>query len=530
LAKILVIEDEENLRFTIKRALAKASYSVIDVANLADARVALAQHDFDLILTDVFLGQHDNGLEFVRELRSDKHSHRGTIVVMTAFSSVENAVAAMRDGADDYIQKPISLEELGLQVARWIQHRKLAQRVELYERLEKSREQDQEVLGSSQAWRNCLAMADRLAAIPLPASSEPARPGLAQPMHRPTDQHTGALPCILLSGETGAGKGVLARYIHGRAIAIGRAAGAKDDPPLVHVNCSALPATLVESELFGHEKGAFTDARESRTGLFEMADGGTIFLDEVSETPLEFQAKLLTVLEHGTFRRVGGSREKRVRVRVVAASNQNLEQRVQAGTFRRDLLYRLNAFQIRIPALRERNDDSVVIAEALVSRISRRFGKEPKPLSHSARAAILTHSWPGNVRELANAVQRAVMLSDGMLIEAEDLGLTDALSPVVTIAGVNGIRPLGEPSANEQRLDSRNDRRTEGSTAIPCFDFVNGIHTAVDVEKELIKQALKFTRGNVSKAAKLINMQRSSIRYRIERYGLDRYVLEVANL
>jgi DNA-binding NtrC family response regulator len=503
-AKILVIEDEDNLRFTIKRALTKAEYAVTDVASLRDARAALAQSDFDLILTDVFLGHHDNGLDFVKELRAEAIGFDGTIVVMTAFSSVENAVAAMRLGADDYIQKPLSLEELGLQVAKWLHHRKTAQRLRLYERLERTRAQDEEPLGASPAWKQCLSLGERLAGIPLPPALDTGK-AVAQ-----AASASRSLPCILITGETGAGKGVLARHIHARALAQARASGCKEDAPFVHVNCSSLPAASVESELFGVEKSPLpaTETREARPGLFEMADGGTIFLDEVAETPLELQAKLLSVLEHGTFRRVGGTRERRVRVRVIAASNQNLEHRAASGAFRRDLLYRLNAFTIRIPALRERADDVLLLADDLLGKTARRFNKPRRPLSDAARSALSAHDWPGNVRELVNAVQRAVMLSDGPLIEPADLGLSES------------------PADDGAPIDP--DAPAPGAGSL-TFDFKRGVHTASGVEKELIMQALRHTRGNVSRAAKLINMQRSSLRYRIDRYKLDQYVLEVAS-
>jgi two-component system response regulator AtoC len=526
-ARILVIEDEENLRFTIRRALTKAGYFVTDVADLGAARKATHDSDFDVVLTDIALGAHDNGLDFVRELRSDAVGFDGTIVVMTAFSSVENAISALRLGADDYLQKPLSLEELGLQVAKWIEHRRLARKVKLYERLEKSREQEWEVIGNSPAWRSTLAMADKLAAIPLP-SGEGERDG------RMGD---GALPCILITGETGVGKGVLARQIHTRAYEHAKRQGQKDagECPFVHVNCSALPASLVEGELFGHEKGAFTDAREARAGLFEMADGGTIFLDEVSETPLEFQAKLLTVVEHGVFRRVGGTKERRVRVRVIAASNQNLEERVKAGQFRRDLLYRLNAFTVRISPLRERAHDAVLIAEVMLDRLGRRYGRPGRLLSPAARAAIQAHDWPGNVRELVNAVQRAVMLSDDGDIEPEDLGLTDMNTDILSPTTSHASTTLPDVSADRNGFitDPRAANGSHHSVGTPhsglSFDFERGIHKATDVEKELIMQALRFTKGNVSRAAKLIGMQRSSMRYRIDRYGLERYVVEVAN-
>jgi DNA-binding NtrC family response regulator len=525
-ARILVIEDEENLRFTIRRALSKAGYFVTDVADLGSARKAIHDADFDVVLTDIALGAHDNGLDFVRELRSEANGFDGTVVVMTAFSSVENAIAALRLGADDYLQKPLSLEELGLQVAKWIEHRRLARKVKLYERLEKSREQEFEVIGESPAWRSTLAMAEKLAAIPLPASESDK------------DVRSGAcaLPCILITGETGVGKGVLARYIHTRACEQAKRAGAREaaDAPFVHVNCSALPATLVEGELFGHEKGAFTDAREARPGLFEMADGGTIFLDEVSETPLEFQAKLLTVVEHGVYRRVGGSKERRVRVRVIAASNQNLEDRVKSGQFRRDLLYRLNAFTLRIAPLRERARDAILIAEVMLDRLGRSYGRPGRLLSESARAAILAHDWPGNVRELVNAVQRAVMLSDDGDIEPHDLGLAD-MNPDVLASPITSSSHLPSVSADRNGFvaEARSANGSHHAVGTPAsglnFDFERGIHKATDVEKELIMQALRFTKGNVSRAAKLIGMQRSSMRYRIDRYGLERYVVEVAN-
>ena len=510
MAKILVIEDEDNLRFTIRKTLTKAGYDVTESSNLKDARAALAQTDFDLVLTDIMLGSGQTGLDLVRELRSTNAAFEGVVVVMTAFTSIENAVAAMRDGADDYIQKPLSLEELGLQVGKWLEHRRLKQRVSLYERLERSREQETEVIGESPAWKQTIALAQRLAQIPLPeAVTGSASAG-----------GSGGLPCMLLTGETGVGKGVLARHIHAQACAgVKRPAGATE-PAFVHVNCSALPATLVEGELFGHEKGAFTDARDARPGLFEMADGGTIFLDEVSETPLEFQAKLLTVLEHGVFRRVGGSKERRVRVRVVAASNQNLEERVKGGLFRRDLLYRLNAFTIRIPALRERSGDALRIAEVMLERMGRRYARTDRRFSEAAREAISDHPWPGNVRELVNSVRRGVMLSDGSAIEPEDLGLEPAAPPV------EHLTPSIMPHAH---VPTQSHAPITPSESGIRFDFEHGIHTAADVEKELIMQALRFTRGNVSRAAKLIGMQRSSLRYRIDRYQLEQYVVEVAS-
>lgn len=507
MAKILVIEDEQNFRLSIRKTLTKSGYEVVEAASLFEARRALQQAEFDLILTDVQLG-NESGIDLLPEVRGAGFD--GVFVVMTAFGTVEQAVAAMRDGADDYLQKPVSLEELSIQTGRWLQQRTVAKRLKLYERLEKVRDQETEILGDSAPWKATMDMADRLSTIPLPSAADTSGPG--------------SLPCIMLVGETGVGKGVLARHIHQRACAHLKAKanghGNGSTPPFVHVNCSALPPTLVEAELFGHEKGAFTDARDARPGLFEMADGGTIFLDEISEMPLELQAKLLLVVEHGTFRRVGGAKERRVRVRVLAATNQDLEQRCSAGSFRRDLLYRLNAFTLRIPPLRERAGDAEKIADALQSKFARRFGRGAVHLTEDARAAIAAHPWPGNVRELVNSLQRAVMLTDDPAIEPDALGL-------------GATRLSAPPDRPSHTGNGVGIPAVGGSAAAPgghnlAFDFVHGVHNADEVERLLITQALEFTGGNVSRAAKVIGMQRSSLRYRIERYRLEGFTKEVA--
>lgn len=492
MAKILAIEDEENLRLSIRRTLARSGHAVSEASCLSDARALLETTVFDLILSDVILGS-ENGLELVRSLRAEGND--APIVVMTAFGTVESAVQAMKAGADDYLQKPLSMEELSIQVNRWLEQRRVARRATLYERLERVRDERHNLVGASPAWQETVDVARRLAGIPL------GEEGVE-----------GSLPTILLLGETGTGKGVLARFIHavatGAAGEIGRAKTAEGSLPFVHVNCSALPATLVEGELFGHEKGAFTDAREARPGLFEMADGGTIFLDEISEMPLELQAKLLLVVEQGTFRRVGGTKERHVRVRVIAASNQDLHERVGAGRFRRDLLYRLNTFTVTIPPLRERAGDARLIAETVLERAGRRYGRPDMALSERAIAAIESHDWPGNVRELVNAVQRAAMLAAADCVEPPDLGLAPA-------------RAASTPAAAEHG-------GAAGGNGTLRFNFASGEHTADAVERTLIMQALEETRGNVSRAAKLIGMQRSSFRYRIERYRLEDFVSEVS--
>lgn len=490
MAKILIIEDEENLRFSICQSLRKAEHEVSECSSADEAWDLTRDIEFDTILSDVNLDGSRTGIDLMRRLRED--GFEGAFLIITAYGSVEKAVEAMKLGADDYLQKPIGLEELGIVVERTLENRRVRARLKLYERMERTRHGTQTVIGEDEAWCRTLHMAERLAALPLPAPGRQDPAGVS-------------IPTILLLAETGAGKGVFARRIHAHATELTGDASA----PFVHVNCSALPASLVESELFGHERGAFTDAKAARSGLFEMAEGGTIFLDEIGDMALDLQAKLLLIVEQGTFRRVGGTRDRTVRTRVIAATNQDLETRVEAGEFRRDLYYRLNAFTLRIPPLRERTDDIMLIAEAMRERFCREYRRSGMTFSIQAAAAMKHHPWPGNVRELINAVQRAVMLSEKNEISPTDLGLNAQATRKVTPPGA---------------------AHTNGSTATGpiTFDFDNNTYSAEEVERELIVQALQRVKGNVSKAAKLIGMNRSSLRYRIERGGLEDYVKEMA--
>jgi two-component system response regulator PilR (NtrC family) len=498
-ARILLVEDELAIRLPMSKMLRRGTgqpgtgHEVTECASVAEATRALAEGEFDLIITDVNLGD-GNGVEFIRRARSEGFD--GIAVVVTAFGTIETAVNAMKQGADDFLQKPLKMEELPLQTEKWLQQRKVVRRLRLYERLEQSREESRSIVGESRAWNEAMRLAERLATIPL----LPGSIGSGQ-------EPGAALPTVLLLGETGVGKGVLARHIHQRAVAAERAArngsaDPRDNPPFVHVNCSALPATLVEAELFGHEKGAFTDAREAKPGLFEMADGGTIFLDEISEMPLELQSKLLVIVEQGRYRRVGGTKDKSVRARVIAASNLDLDQRAAEGKFRRDLLYRLNAFTIRIPALSARENDAVLIAEATLAGFAKRYGREPMQLAPDARAAILSHRWPGNVRELVNAMQRVSMLCDRNVIEAGDLGLGAAASP--SSAAIDSVPSLARLSAGD-------------------------LPKAEDLERELVMEALRKAHGNVSRAARLIGLTRAGMRYRVEQFGLGEFIREVAS-
>jgi DNA-binding NtrC family response regulator len=509
-ARILIVEDEENLRFSVRQTLLRAGHDVVDVSSAAEAWEITREHDFDALITDINLGS-ENGIELVGRLRDD--SFDGAIVVMTGFGTVESAVAAMKRGADDYLQKPVSLEELSILMDRLLDHKRTKRQLNLLQRMEHTREEATGIIGESAAWKQTLRLAERISAAPIPdrASVSGMTAGGGRTGGRSASG--GALPTILLLGETGTGKGLLARYIHQAVLRNQKLR--PEDAPFVHVNCSALPPSLVESELFGHEKGAFTDAKSHRIGLFEMAEGGTIFLDEVGDMPLDLQAKILTVVEEGTFRRIGGSRDKSIRARVIAATNQPLEERVEQGKFRRDLLFRLNALTIRIPALRDREGDAVLMASAMLERFATEHGRSGSrgapamSLSEAAKQAIRRHDWPGNVRELINMCQRVAMLCDASVVEPIDLGLAPPMGLASQPPRAEGLN--GNGHAHELQ-----------------FNFDSGIHRAEDVERELIVQALRRTRGNVSRAAKLIGMQRSSFRYRVDRYGLQSLVQEIA--
>ena len=465
-------------------------HQVVAVECLRDAWAAIRVSEFDAIVTDVNL-KGESGLELVKKVRED--SFEGAVLVMTAYGSVDSAVEAMRMGADDYLTKPVSLDDLSLHITKAIDDRKARSRLRLYERMERTRTSETLIVGESRAWQQTLALARRFSSMPIP------RPGEA-----------GELPAVLLLGETGVGKGVVAQYVHRADPTFNESTPA----PFVHVNCAALPPSLIESELFGHERGAFTDAKAARTGLFEMAAGGTIFLDEIGEMPLEMQAKLLIVVEKGVFRRVGGSKEHTARSRVVAATNLDLESRVREGRFRRDLLYRLNALTVAIPPLRERENDSVLIARLMLERHGKQQGKPGLTLDAGAEEAIRRHSWPGNVRELINAVKRASILCDPPNVTAEDLGLHDAIFSSVS-------------STDEFGHESKHPHAQVPSESVNGIPLVNGRLPSVDdMEKMLIIQALRQANGNVSSAAKLIGLNRGALRYRIERLGLESKVRE----
>ncbi|MDX2171346.1 MAG: sigma-54 dependent transcriptional regulator [Deltaproteobacteria bacterium] len=458
---LLLVEDEEVLARNLVKLLAREGFVVQHAATLAAARRLAADAPIDVALVDLRLPD-GSGFELLDQLIAADPGR--PVVIMTAHGSVADAVHALKAGAVDYVQKPFDLDEIGVKLDQAL--RGARQRREIsYHRARGAAAAT--ILGESPA-------ADRLRQLVERLARSTAGPGAPA-------------PTVLLLGETGSGKGHVARALH--------AAGGRRDGPFIEVNCTALPEALVEAELFGYEKGAFTDAKTARAGLFETAEGGAIFLDEVGHISPALQGKFLKVIEEKTVRRVGATATRAVDVQIIAATNRDLEAAVQLGEFRADLYQRLSVAVIRIPPLRERPGDAVSLARTFLAEGCRRYGAAPRQLAPDAEAAIAQYGWPGNVRELANAMERAVLFGDRDPVPAEDLGLPTAAPSRGHLAGA----PSGEVT----------------------IDFPPQGLSLEAVEKALLQRALAQAAGNQSAAARLLAISRDTLRYRMEKYGLE---------
>lgn len=380
--KILVVDDKEMMRDSLQATLSRAGYDVETAESAAEALVWIKQKSFDVVLTDLKMPKM-NGLEFIDALKNIETDAQ--IVMMTAFASIDTAVEAMRKGAYDYIQKPFDADEIVLLLQRVLDHRQLKKENEAYKVNAKDWQRGRELVGSS------AAMAAVMERIKLVARSSAT---------------------VFIQGESGTGKELIARAIHAQS--------QRANKPFLCVNCAALSSTLLESELFGHEKGAFTGADQMRKGRFELADGGTLLLDEVSEMDLQLQAKLLRILQEREFERVGSSLTRQVDVRIITTTNRELGSWVREGKFREDLYYRLNVVPVHVPPLRERSEDDIEsLCEYFLRRTSEREGMGLKMLTRSALEALKHYSWPGNVRELENIMERLSILTVGEIISVD---------------------------------------------------------------------------------------------------------------
>ena len=452
---ILIVDDEAFIRENVQRILSEDGYRVLEAANGQQALELMGDEEIDLTLLDLNLGP-DNGLTLLNALK--EINPELLVIIITGYGSVESAVDALKLGAFDYMKKPFKADALRVIVKLALQTQELRREVRNLRRNSGLGEQTR-LLGTSPLFVRALEQVREVARIPTAT--------------------------VLLTGESGTGKELVARAIH--------TLSERHEHPFVAVNCASIPAELMESELFGHERGAFTGATMRKTGLFEEASGGTIFLDEIGDMHAALQAKLLRVLEERTVRRVGGNRDLPVDLRVIAATNRNLEERIKAGNFRADLYYRLNVVPIQLPPLRERIEDIGLLAKAFLENFSRTFGKTFHGIAPQALQLLEAYPWPGNVRELRNIIERITIMTQGPLLEAD-------LLP----ADLRQASPA-PPTASHHSLPA----------------YGQGLEQAVALfEQQLISQALNATGGNVVKAASLLRIPRGTLRYKMDKYDL----------
>jgi two-component system response regulator AtoC len=480
MADIVLVEDEDVLRRYLAGTLQRLEHTVRAAETAEEALGFLEEGEPDIVLTDFRLP----GMTGQDLLKAVKDSWPGvSVVLMTAHGTVEDAVAAMRAGAADYLTKPVNLQELHLILERCLAGRGLRNELDYYRRRDLSptatsgADTDDArsrigLVGESPAIRSLRELVLRLASH---------------------EKRGGGGPTVLVTGETGTGKGLIARALH--------RAAPRCDAPFLEVNCAALPDHLLEAELMGYERGAFTGAVKSKPGLFEAAEGGTIFLDEIGRMSLDLQAKILKVIDERVLRRLGSTRDRLLRCSVITASHLDLGAAVQSGAFLPDLFHRINVFRIVSPPLRERGDDVLRLAEHFLACHAAEYGLPPPRLSDSAKTALLAYPWPGNVRELAHAMERAVVLGRGDIVEPTDL----------TFFAVDGAAPAVAAVPASSAIRSVEDFR---------LDFSQGPISLEGIEARALRQAFEHADGNRTTAARLLDMSKDTLRYRLEKFDI----------
>jgi two-component system response regulator AtoC len=465
-AHILIVDDQESIRHFIEKAMVDEGYQVTTTGEGKKALGLAAECLPDLVLLDLRLPDL-HGLEVLKKLKEEDPDRQ--VIIMTAFGDVESAVRAMKLGAHDYINKPINLEQLFLTVDKAVESRKL------WRELKHLRSRVNDRFAKDLVQSECQSMKEVYQTIEQVAASDTTS--------------------VLIQGESGTGKEHLANMIHEMST--------RRDKPFLEINCAAIPKELLESELFGHEKGAFTDARAQKQGLLEMANGGTLFLDEVGEMSLQIQVKLLRVLERMTFKRVGGTKDIEVSVRIISATNQDLQRMCDEGRFREDLYYRLKVVPVRVPPLRERRDDILPLAKHFLYAFGKQFGKEFEGLSPEAERTLLDYPWPGNIRELKNLMERTVLLENGSRVEVEMLKLGSGRT----------TRETDSPVAQLELLLEQPGLPSDG---VPFEELLG------EIERALIIKASEATNWNQSRTAELLQLKRDKLRYRMKLYGITR--------
>ncbi|MCE9583834.1 MAG: sigma-54 dependent transcriptional regulator [Planctomycetes bacterium] len=453
---ILVVDDEKLIRWSLRERLTREGHTVVEAEDGKSAIEAFHRDTPDLVLLDMKLPDTD-GLTIFRAIQRETQGGPDIpVIIITAYSTVDTAVEAMKLGVFDYVAKPFNMDELSLTVRRALETSSLKREVRAHVSERRSACGVHNLVGTSKSMRDVIELVRRVS-------------------------QSGA-STVLVRGESGTGKDVIAKSIHYES--------ARSEKPFMNITCTALQDTLLESELFGHEKGSFTDAKMQKKGLFELANGGTIFLDEIGDMSPSLQSKVLRSLEEKSFRRIGGIQDIKVDVRVIAATNKDLEKAIAEGRFREDLYYRLNIITINVPPLRARKEDVPLLVQHFVTRFAEEFRKDIKEVTKEAMDKLTSYDWPGNVRELKNSIERAVLLGSGNVIGVDDIAL-----------GRQG--PIGSADEGARLLK------------LPSKGLV-----LEDVEKDLVVQALERTAGNQTRAADLLGITRDQIRYRMEKFGL----------
>ncbi len=464
---ILLVDDEDTIRLFLEKTIREEGYEALTAATGEEA-LELAMNELpDLMLLDLKLPDI-NGIEVLKRIKEE--IPEVCVIMLTAFGDIETAVSAMKKGAFDFVSKPVNLEQLLMTVQKGLESQKLTRELFQLRRRVKLDLDANFIPGESPQMKEIYEVVKRVAI---------------------SDTTT-----VLIQGESGTGKEVIATMIHKYS--------PRKDKPFLEINCASLPEELLESELFGHEKGAFTDAKSQKIGLLELANKGTLFLDEIGETSLTIQVKLLRVLEKMSFRRVGGTKDIKVSVRIISATNRNLKVAVQDKAFREDLYYRLKVIPIHIPPLRERKEDIYLLLKHFINQYNKQFNKAFKEIADEAYEAILDYPWPGNIRELKNMIERIVLLEDADTLEIGHL------PPSVKEGSIS----LSEPSII-RRFEAAFSRPLPGD-GIPFEELLS------KAEREFIVKAMRESGGNQSKAARMLQLNRDKLRYRLKNFDLDR--------
>ena len=468
--KILVVDDERLVRWSLRQKCEEWGYQVIE-AEAGEPGLKLAQHESpDLVLLDVRLPDL-SGLEVLDQLK--KNGDARAVIMITADPQLDDVKVALKLGAYDFVGKPLDFDELHVAIKNALEASRLRSEVQSLRGEVKRSAGYHEIVSASPKMTELMNFVRKVAA------SEATT--------------------ILIQGESGTGKDLIAKAIHYEST--------RQEKPFVAINCSAIPETLMEAELFGHEKGAFTDAKQMKKGLFEVADGGSLFLDEIGELSPLLQAKLLRVLEDQVIRRVGGVRDMQVNVRVIAASNRDLEKAVREGNFRQDLYYRLAIIAIFIPPLRERKEDILPLVTFFIDRYNQRFRKSVRGISDETRRLLVQHSWPGNVRELKNSIERAMILEDEPFLRPVYL-------PFSVSEAQAGLTAFERTAAHDNGQVLPNGR------SLPRLYIPEGGTSLGEVERAMVELAMKQANSNQTHAAKLLDISRDALRYKLKKFGL----------